>query len=61
MVENDSRVLCLFADQLLGGSRLSKPCLSTSKVKGIGGCTLLADGSISLILNIADMINMKAL
>ncbi|NMB34457.1 MAG: chemotaxis protein CheA [Clostridium sp.] len=61
MVENDSRVLCLFADQLLGEQQVVVKALPKyiKKVKGIGGCTLLADGSISLILNIADMINMK--
>ncbi|HOQ37989.1 MAG TPA: chemotaxis protein CheA [Acetivibrio sp.] len=61
MVENDSKVICLFADQLLGEQQVVVKALPRyiKKVRGIGGCTLLGDGSISLILDIATLINIK--
>jgi two-component system chemotaxis sensor kinase CheA len=61
MVENDSKVICLFADQLLGEQQVVVKALPRyiKKVRGIGGCTLLGDGSISLILDIASLINIK--
>lgn len=61
MVENDSKVICLFADQLLGEQQVVVKALPKyiKKVRGIGGCTLLGDGSISLILDIASLINIK--
>lgn len=61
MIENDSRVICLFADQLLGEQQVVVKALPRyiKKVRGIGGCTLLGDGNISLILDIASLINIK--
>ncbi|ODM25327.1 chemotaxis protein CheA [Clostridium sp. Bc-iso-3] len=59
MVENDSKVICIFADELLGEQQVVVKALPKyiSKVKGIGGCTLLGDGSISLIFDIAGLVN----
>ena len=58
MIEHDEKTLCLFADELLGQHQvvvkaLPKYIRELRRVKGISGCTLLGDGSISLILDIA--------
>ncbi len=63
MVEQDGKSLCLFADELLGQHQVVVKSLppyikNTKKVDGLAGCTLLGDGSISLILNIGGLINM---
>jgi len=63
MVEQDGKSICLFADELLGQHQVVVKALpayikSTKKVDGLAGCTLLGDGSISLILNIGGLINM---
>jgi len=63
VVENDARTVCLFADQLLGEQQVvvkSLPkYLNKYKVKeiGVAGCTILGDGSISLILDAMGLIN----
>ncbi|HOM01369.1 MAG TPA: chemotaxis protein CheA [Acetivibrio sp.] len=61
MVENDSKVICIFADELLGEQQVVVKALPKyiKKVKGIGGCTLLGDGSISLILDVAGLVEIK--
>jgi two-component system chemotaxis sensor kinase CheA len=61
MVENDSKVICIFADELLGEQQVVVKALPKyiKKVKGIGGCTLLGDGSISLILDIAGLVDIN--
>jgi two-component system chemotaxis sensor kinase CheA len=58
MVENDGRTVCLFADELLGEQQVVVKALPQyiKKVRGIGGCTLLGDGGISLILDVAELI-----
>lgn len=61
MVENDEDTICIFADQLIGEQEVVVKALpnyirNLKKVRGISGCTLLGDGSISLILDIADLI-----
>ena len=58
MVESESRTFCLFTDELLGEQQVVVKPLpnyirNTRKIKGLSGCTLLGDGSISLILDIA--------
>ncbi len=63
MVEQDGKSVCLFADELLGQHQVVVKALpayikNTKKVDGLAGCTLLGDGSISLILNIGGLINM---
>lgn len=59
MVESDSKVMCIFADELIGEQQVVVKALPKyiKKVKGIGGCTLLGDGSISLIFDIDGLIN----
>jgi two-component system chemotaxis sensor kinase CheA len=58
MVENDGKTICLFADELLGEQQVVVKALPQyiKKVRGIAGCTLLGDGGISLILDVAELI-----
>ena len=61
MIEYESKFHCLFADELLGKQQvvvksLPKYITNIRKIKGLAGCTLLGDGSISLILNLAGII-----
>ncbi len=60
MVESDGKSLCLFADELLGQHQVVVKALPayiklTRKIKGLAGCTLLGDGSISLILSVGEL------
>lgn len=59
MVENESKTLCIFADELLGQQQVVVKTLPNyiKKVRGVAGCTLLGDGSISLILDITALLN----
>ena len=62
MVEHDNKNICIFADELLGQQQVVVKALPVyiqmfKKVKGLAGCTLLGDGSISLIIDIAGLIN----
>lgn len=62
MVKTDKMVLGMFADELLGQQQIVvKPIpgfiKQLSRTDGISGCTLLGDGSISLILDPADIAN----
>ncbi len=62
MVEQDDRSVCLFADELLGQHQVVVKTLPAyikdkKKVEALAGCTLLGDGSISLILNIGSLVN----
>lgn len=64
MVEYDEKVLCLFADELLGQQQVVVKTLpnylnSIKKIVGIAGCTLLGDGSISLILDISGLTGLR--
>lgn len=63
MVEQDGRSLCLFADELLGQHQVVVKALpayikGTKRVQTLAGCTLLGDGSISLILNIGRLVSL---
>ena len=63
LVESDDKSVCLFADKLIGEQQVVvKPLpvyLNKFNIKehGITGCTILGDGSISLILDVATIIN----
>ncbi|WEK54650.1 MAG: chemotaxis protein CheA [Candidatus Cohnella colombiensis] len=64
MVEQDDRQVCLFADELLGQQQVVVKALPTlmkniKKIEGVSGCTLLGDGSISLILDVVSLITSK--
>jgi two-component system, chemotaxis family, sensor kinase CheA len=59
MVEDNERSCCIFADELLGQQQVVVKALPEyvkkhKQIKGIGGCTLLGDGSISLILDVGE-------
>jgi len=62
MVSQDDKYICIFSDRLLGQQQVVVKTLPEyikrfMKLKGISGCTLLGDGSISLILDIAGLVN----
>jgi two-component system chemotaxis sensor kinase CheA len=62
MVEQDEKMLCIFADELIGQQQVVVKALpdyikNIRKLHGITGCTLLGDGSISLIINATDLIH----
>ncbi len=61
MTEQDGKRYCLFADGLLGQQQvvvktLPKYIANKRLIRGLSGCTLLGDGSISLILDTAGII-----
>jgi two-component system chemotaxis sensor kinase CheA len=61
MVEQEDITICIFADELLGQQQVVVKALPEyisrqKKIKGLTGCTLLGDGNISLILDIAGII-----
>jgi two-component system chemotaxis sensor kinase CheA len=60
MVEQDDRTICIFADELIGQQQVVVKSLpnyikNIKKIEGLAGCTLLGDGSISLILDISGL------
>ena len=63
-IESGDKVACIFADELLGEQQVVvKPFpsyLNKYEVKklGLSGCTILGDGSISLILDTNNLLNM---
>ena len=65
MIEQDEKFVILFADELLGQHQVVVKALPSymkniRKVEELAGCTLLGDGSISLILNIGGLLNIKS-
>lgn len=60
MVEQGEKTICVFADELLGQQQVVVKALPEyiKKIKGLSGCTILGDGSISLILDINSFIGM---
>lgn len=63
MVEQDDKRLCIFADELLGQQQVVVKAMPEyikkfRRIKGIAGCTLLGDGTISLILDIAGLMTL---
>ena len=65
MIEQDDKSICLFADELLGQQQVVVKALpaymkNIKREEGLAGCTLLGDGSISLILNIGGLINVES-
>ena len=60
IVEHDSNPICLFVDELLGQQpvvvkALPDYILKRGRADCFSGCTLLGDGSISLILNVGSL------
>jgi two-component system chemotaxis sensor kinase CheA len=63
MVEHAEQTICIFADELLGQQQVVVKALpeyikNFRKVRDLSGCTLLGDGSISLIIDVAGLINL---
>jgi len=63
LVEADGKSTCLFADELIGEQQVVvkpfSPLLNRYSVKqnGMAGCSILGDGSITIILDINNIIN----
>ena len=55
MLENGDQTVCLFADELIGEQQVVVKSMPKyiKKVHGISGCTLLGNGDISLIIDVA--------
>lgn len=58
MINYEGNKICLFADSIIGQQQIVMKPLPKyfKKLKGISGCTLLGDGSISLIIDAAGLI-----
>jgi two-component system chemotaxis sensor kinase CheA len=64
MAEQDDKTICIFVDELLGQQQVVVKALPEyirgfKKTKALAGCTLLGDGSISLILDIAGLVGFR--
>jgi two-component system chemotaxis sensor kinase CheA len=62
MVGDRDKMYCIFADELIGQQQVVVKGLpnyikSLKKISGLAGCTLLGDGSISLILDVVGLVN----
>lgn len=59
MVENESKVTCLFADELMGEQQVVVKALPRyiKKVNGISGCTVMGNGCVSLIIDVSTLLN----
>ena len=55
MLENGDQTVCVFADELVGEQQIVVKNIPKyiKKVHGLSGCTLLGNGDISLIINVA--------
>lgn len=61
MLSHEEKKLCIFVDELVGEQQVVVKALPEyikkfKKARGLTGCTLLGDGSISLILDVASLI-----
>jgi two-component system, chemotaxis family, sensor kinase CheA len=64
MVEQDEKRICVFVDELLGQQQVVVKALPSyikniRKIKGLAGCTLLGDGSISLIIDVSGLFSSR--
>jgi two-component system chemotaxis sensor kinase CheA len=59
MVENRAKTLCVFADELIGEQQVVVKTLPKyiKKIRGLAGCTIMGDGKISLIIDVAGFKN----
>jgi two-component system chemotaxis sensor kinase CheA len=55
MLENGEHVVCLLVDDLIGQQQAVVKSMPKyfRKVRGLSGCTLLGNGDISLIIDVA--------
>ncbi len=62
LVETDNKSMCIFADKLIGEQQVVvkpfSPLLNNFNVKqnGMAGCSILGDGSITIILDVSNII-----
>jgi len=58
MVEDDEDAACLFVDKLIGKQQVVVKAIPKfiKRVRGISGCTLLGDGEVSLIMDVAALV-----
>ncbi|BCZ44670.1 chemotaxis protein CheA [Clostridium gelidum] len=61
MVEDQGKTKCIFADKLVGEQQVVIKALPEyiKKVEGVIGCSLLGDATISLILDISEIVNLN--
>lgn len=59
VIENDGKTVCLFADEILGVQQVVVKALPKyiKKIKGISGCTVMGNGSVSLIIDVSGLVN----
>lgn len=62
VVENEGKTACIFSDELVGEQQVVVKALpdyikNLKRIGGVAGCTLLGDGSISLILDVAGLLD----
>ncbi len=59
MIENEGNTAVMLADSILGEQQLVVKGMSKllNKVNGVSGCALLGDGSITMILDPAGLVN----
>ncbi len=60
MVESEAKTYCIFADELIGEQQVVVKTMpdyirALKKISGLAGCTLLGDGSISLIVDVENL------
>ena len=61
VVEGDGQKVALFVDDLLGQQQVVIKSLETNfrRVEGLSGATILGDGTVALILDIAGLIHLS--
>lgn len=59
VVENEAKLTCLFVDELMGVQQVVVKVLPRyiKKVNGISGCTVMGNGSVSLIIDVSGLVN----
>jgi two-component system chemotaxis sensor kinase CheA len=59
VVGTGAKIFCLFADELMGEQQVVVKALPgyIKKVHGISGCTVMGDGSVSLIVDVSGIFN----
>lgn len=59
VVENEAKLTCLFADEIMGVQQVVVKALPRyiKKVNGISGCTVMGNGSVSLIIDVPGLVD----
>lgn|GEM_PF-2058121 len=58
-IQDSGRLTCLFADEILGVQQVVVKALPKyiKKVNGISGCTVMGNGTVSLIIDVSGLID----